>query len=113
MYNRKDWFMKKINAQVSLIPAEKNDMKEIWEMQVEAFSGLLEKYQDFDLSPANESFEKVLQRPRAQFWKQKKSTALSIGALIQSFRKKAIFIFSGKITATCCGICSSKLRMLS
>ena len=62
MYNRKDWFMKKINTQVSLIPAEKNDMKEIWEMQVEAFSGLLEKYQDFDLSPANESFEKVLQR---------------------------------------------------
>ena len=54
--------MEKINAQVSLIPAEKNDMEEIWKMQVEAFSSLLEKYQDFDLSPANENFEKVLGR---------------------------------------------------
>ena len=54
--------MEKINAQICLIPAEKNDMEEIWKMQVEAFSSLLEKYQDFDLSPANENFEKVLHR---------------------------------------------------
>ena len=54
--------MEKNSAQVSLRPAVKDDMKEIWKMQVEAFSGLLEKYQDFDLSPASESFEKVMER---------------------------------------------------
>ena len=39
-------------------------MKTIWEMQVRAFSELLEKYQDFETSPAAESFEKVLSRYR-------------------------------------------------
>jgi hypothetical protein len=31
-------------------------------MQVEAFSDLLEKYQDYDMSPASESIDKVLAR---------------------------------------------------
>ena len=31
-------------------------------MQVEAFKGLLETYQDYDLSPAAEGFEKVMAR---------------------------------------------------
>ena len=44
--------------------ATEDDMKTIWEMQVRAFSELLEKYQDFETSPAAESFEKVLSRYR-------------------------------------------------
>jgi hypothetical protein len=47
---------------VELIPATREDMHNLWEMQVEAFRGLLETYQDYDMSPAAESFDKVLAR---------------------------------------------------
>ena len=47
---------------VRLMAATREDMENIWKMQIEAFSGLLEKYQDYDMSPAAESFEKVLAR---------------------------------------------------
>ena len=47
-------------AAVSLKAAAKEDMQTIWEMQIKAFSALLEKYRDFDGSPGAESFEKVL-----------------------------------------------------
>ena len=39
-------------------------MKTIWEMQVRAFSDLLEKYRDYETSPAAEGFVKVLARYR-------------------------------------------------
>lgn len=52
---------------VSLVKANREDMEIIWQMQVAAFAGLLEKYQDYDLSPAAESLEKVLAR-FAQPW---------------------------------------------
>ena len=44
---------------VQLIAASKEDLQTIWEMQVEAFSELLEKYQDFDTSPGAEKLEKI------------------------------------------------------
>ena len=47
---------------ITLVKAKESDMKEIWEMQVEAFKGLLEKYQDYDMSPATESYENVLNK---------------------------------------------------
>ena len=37
-------------------------MQTVWKMQIKAFSDLLEKYQDYDSSPAAESFEKVMAR---------------------------------------------------
>ena len=49
-------------VEVSLIAAGKDDMETIWKMQVEAFSELLDKYQDYDMSPAAESIEKVMAR---------------------------------------------------
>ena len=49
-------------TEVSLIAVGKADMKTIWKMQVEAFSELLDKYRDYDTSPAAESFEKVMAR---------------------------------------------------
>ena len=49
---------------LTLKKTTEDDMKTIWEMQVRAFSELLEKYQDFETSPAAESFEKVLARYR-------------------------------------------------
>lgn len=47
---------------VTLKTARKEDLEEIWEMQVEAFSPLLEKYQDFETSPAAETLEKIIRR---------------------------------------------------
>ena len=44
--------------EVKLLRANINNAKEIHTMQVEAFKELLEKYQDFDTSPANENVEK-------------------------------------------------------
>lgn len=47
---------------IILVKATESDMKEIWEMQVEAFKNLLEKYQDYDMSPATESYDNVLNK---------------------------------------------------
>ena len=47
---------------IELRQAKRDDMQTIWQMQVEAFKGLLETYQDYDLSPASEGIEKVMAR---------------------------------------------------
>ena len=47
---------------ITLVKATESDIKEIWEMQVEAFKSLLEKYQDYDMSPATESYENLLNK---------------------------------------------------
>ena len=51
-------------SSIVLKAATEEDMRTVWEMQVKAFSALLEKYRDYDLSPAAESFEKVMARYR-------------------------------------------------
>ena len=47
---------------VTLRQAKREDIETIWKMQTEAFRGLLEKYQDYDLSPAAEGVDKVIAR---------------------------------------------------
>ncbi len=47
---------------VSLKVASREDMQTIWKMQIDAFSELLEKYQDYDTSPGAERLEKVMAR---------------------------------------------------
>ena len=47
---------------IRLQKANRDDMHELWEMQVDAFKGLLDKYQDYDMSPAAESYERILQK---------------------------------------------------
>nr|WP_330363847.1 hypothetical protein [Butyrivibrio sp. WCD2001] len=47
---------------IELKPVERDDVETLWKMQVEAFSGLLEKYHDYDMSPAAESMDKVVAR---------------------------------------------------
>ena len=49
---------------VSLKVVTEKDVQTVWEMQVKAFSDLLDKYRDYDMSPAAESFEKVMERFR-------------------------------------------------
>lgn len=45
---------------ITLRKATRADIETIWKMQVEAFAELLEKYQDYDTSPAAESLEKTM-----------------------------------------------------
>ena len=52
---------------IKLIRAHLKDAEELWKMQVESFSELLDRYQDFDTSPANEPIEKVQQRLSQSF----------------------------------------------
>ena len=52
---------------VRLLRAAVDDADEIHAMQVEAFRELLEKYQDYDTNPGNESMEKVAGRLRQEF----------------------------------------------
>ena len=47
---------------VILQKANREDMRELWQMQVDAFKGLLAKYHDHDMSPAAESYERILQK---------------------------------------------------
>ena len=43
------------------------ECEKLWKMQVEAFSELLEKYKDYDTSPANEPMSRVEERLRQPF----------------------------------------------
>ena len=54
--------LKDNNLTVELKTVVREDVETVWKMQVEAFKGLLEKYRDYDLSPAAESVDKVLAR---------------------------------------------------
>ncbi len=47
---------------IDLKPIVREDVETVWKMQVKAFSDLLEKYQDYDMSPAAEDLDKVLAR---------------------------------------------------
>lgn len=45
--------------EMKLLRTNVDDAKQLHTMQIEAFRELLEKYQDFDTNPGNESLEKV------------------------------------------------------
>ena len=47
---------------VLLEKADIKDVEAIHELQVESFSPLLEKYQDFETNPANEGLDRILER---------------------------------------------------
>ena len=47
---------------IELKPIKRDDVETVWKMQVEAFSGLLEKYHDYDMSPAAEGMDNVMAR---------------------------------------------------
>ena len=53
--------------EITLLRATIDNAKELHAMQVEAFKELLEKYQDFDTNPGNESMEKVEARLKQDF----------------------------------------------
>ena len=47
---------------ITLKTVERDDVEILWKMQIEGFSGLLEKYHDYDLSLAAEGMDKVMAR---------------------------------------------------
>jgi len=56
---------------MKLVRAGKEDAEQIWKMQIEAFSELLEQYQDYDTSPGNEPMERIagkLSQPFTYFY---------------------------------------------
>ena len=55
------------DMEVILLKANIDNAKELHAMQVEAFKELLEKYEDYDTNPGNESVKKVEARLRQDF----------------------------------------------
>lgn len=53
---------KAMSTNVTITEASESDAELIWEMQKVAFADLLEKYEDYDTSPANETLDKVKSR---------------------------------------------------
>lgn len=47
---------------VTLVRVTREDLETVWKMQIDAFSELLEKYRDYDLSPAAEQVDKITAR---------------------------------------------------
>lgn len=52
---------------VELTRAGIDDAKELHSMQTKSFQALLDKYQDFDTNPANETIEQVASRLKQNF----------------------------------------------
>lgn len=44
-----------------------DDAEKLWKMQVNAFKGLYEKYQDTETSPATEKIDKIIMRLNQSF----------------------------------------------
>ena len=55
------------NLGISLVKAEMKDCRQIYEMQIESFKDLLDKYQDYDTNPGAEPLEKIEQRMMQEF----------------------------------------------
>ena len=56
---------------VKLVKVKAEEVETVWRMQVEAFRGLLEKYHDYDISPAAEPISNVQKRfaqPETTYW---------------------------------------------
>jgi RimJ/RimL family protein N-acetyltransferase len=61
-----------VRGPLQLVRADESEAEMIRDMQKEAFGALLERYQDYDTSPANESLERItwkLQQPDCYFYR--------------------------------------------
>lgn len=47
---------------IRLTEVKEEELKILWQMQTEAFAELLARYQDYDMSPGNEEYDKVKAR---------------------------------------------------
>lgn len=85
---------------ISLFKSGLNEASIIHEMQIKAFMPLLDKYQDYETSPANESEERIIDRLNQPFTDYYiiKSSDISVGAIRivrkenKTYRVSPIFI---------------------
>lgn len=71
-------------VEVRLVRAVDADAPSIFEIQVRAFAPLLDKYQDYDTNPANETIDRVVSRigdPNGAFYKIVEDDDLLVGAI--------------------------------
>jgi GNAT superfamily N-acetyltransferase len=59
--------MERILMDISLNKANLEDAEIIYDMKIKSFMPLLEKYKDFDTSPANEPIEKIIMQIKQSF----------------------------------------------
>lgn len=57
----------KANIEMKLTKIGIDDAEKLWKMQIEAFKGLYEKYQDTETSPATEKIDKIIMRLNQPF----------------------------------------------
>ena len=56
-----------MDMEMKLIKIGIDDAEKLWKMQVKAFQGLYEKYQDAETSPATEKIDKIIMRLNQPF----------------------------------------------
>lgn len=81
---------------VKLEKAIESDASTIFDIQVDAFQPLLEKYKDFDTNPANETIERVVTRinnPSGDFYKISVDEVL-VGAIYVLWKEQTQFWIS-------------------
>ena len=81
---------------IKLEKAIESDAKSIFDMQVKAFTPLLERYQDFNTSPAAETIERTITRitnPSGGFYKIMLDNQL-VGAICVFWKEKSQFWIS-------------------
>lgn len=52
---------------IKLSKADESNVKEIHGMQIVSFKPLLEKYQDYEISPGNEKIERIIEKLRQEY----------------------------------------------
>ncbi|MCI3918888.1 GNAT family N-acetyltransferase [Paenibacillus sp. TRM 82003] len=75
--------------EIRLEKATESDAEEIYDIQVKAFLPLLERYQDFETNPANETIDRVITRinnPQGGFYKIMIENAI-VGAICVVYKE--------------------------
>jgi GNAT superfamily N-acetyltransferase len=82
--------------EIKLEKATNSDAESIFDIQVKAFMPLLEKYKDYQTSPANETIDRVIERinnPNGGFYKILADNIL-VGAICVFWKEKTQFWIS-------------------
>ncbi|MFD0674137.1 GNAT family N-acetyltransferase [Cohnella sp. GCM10027633] len=81
---------------ITLQRAADSDARSIFDMQVQAFQPLLDRYQDFDTNPANETIDRVIGRindPNSAYYMIMESDA-PVGAIRIVWKEEARYCIS-------------------
>ncbi|WP_256762143.1 GNAT family N-acetyltransferase [Cohnella sp. WQ 127256] len=82
--------------EIKLVKAIESDAESILDIQIKAFTPLLEKYKDYNSNPANETMDRVITRinnPNGEFYKILENHDL-VGAICVSWREETQYWIS-------------------